>query len=223
MSRPKAVVFDMYGTLVDVGSAAGWLEERFGDQAGPLSQLWRRKQLEYTWLDCLMGRFRDFDEITREAFQAAAHALAIPVDRDAVEQAADVYLRLRPFPDAAPALAQLTGVRRAILSNGTGRMLEAGLKRAGIDGFFDAVLSVEQVRLYKPHPSVYRLAADRLGMAPHEVLFVSANYWDAAGAKNFGFSVAWVNRTGAPPEGLAVEPDHVVDSLERVVALVRPG
>lgn len=222
MNRTRAVVFDMYGTLVDVGSATGWLEGRFGKQAGPLSQLWRRKQLEYTWLECLMGRFRGFDEITREAFQAAALALAIPVERVAVEQATDVYLRLKPFPDAVPTLARLTGVRRAVLSNATVRMLEAGLRNAGIDGFFDAVLSVEQVQLYKPHPSVYRLAVERLGIPPPEVLFVSANYWDAAGAKSFGLSVVWVNRTGAMPDRFAAAPDHVVDSLERVVMLARP-
>ncbi len=223
MNRTRAVVFDMYGTLVDVGSVADWLEQRFGDRAGALSELWRRKQLEYTWLDCLMGRFRDFREITHEAFEAAARALAIPVDHQAVEEAGEAYLRLRPFPEVVRALARLTGVRRAILSNGTARMLEAALKHAGIDGYFDAVLSVEQVRLYKPHPGVYRLVVDRLGIGPDKVLFVSANYWDAAGAKNFGFSVAWVNRTGAAPEGLAVKPDHVVDSLEGIVALALPA
>ncbi len=222
MDRTRAVVFDLYGTLVDVRSVTGWLGPRFGEQAGPLAELWRRKQLEYTWLDSLMGRFRDFEEITREAFEAAARALAIPVDRQMVEEAGEAYLRLPAFPEVAQVLARLTDVQRVVLSNGTVRMIEATLKQAGIAGYFDAVLSTEQVRLYKPHPEVYRLAVDQLGIRPEEVLFVSANYWDAAGAKNFGFSVVWVNRTGAPPDGLAVQPDHVVDSLKGVLALVLP-
>ncbi len=219
MGRTRAVVFDLYGTLVDVSSVAERLSPRFGERAGPLADLWRRKQVEYTWLDCLMGRFRDFEEITQEAFEAAARALAIPVDRQLVEEAGRAYLRLPAFPEVVRVLDRLASVRRAILSNGTVRMIEAAVNYAGIARYFDAVFSAEQVRLYKPHPGVYRLAADRLGVRPEEVLFVSANYWDAAGAKNFGFSVAWVNRTGAPPDGLVVQPDHVVGSLEGIVEL----
>ncbi len=197
----KAVIFDAYGTLLDVHSAM----ERFAPQLGPqwpeISQTWRSKQLEYSWVRTLSGAHRDFARLTREAldFAAARHGVRDAGLLDSVEQA---YRQLAAYPDAAPALEALreAGLARAILSNGEAGMLDAGVRHAGLHGLLDAVLSIDPVGAFKPDQRVYQLAVDRFGCRAGEMAFLSSNPWDAFGAHRFGFRVFWVNRSGQPDE-----------------------
>jgi 2-haloacid dehalogenase len=221
LTGARAVVFDAYGTLLDVNSAARGAADALGDRWQPLSELWRRKQLEYTWLRSLMGAHADFWAVTGDALDHALDALqlAAPGLR---QRLLDAYGHLQAFPDAAPALQALraAGLRTAILSNGTPRMLAQAVRSAGLDGLLDQVLSVEEVGVYKPHPSVYRLAVDRLGLWPAELIFVSANAWDAHGARQAGLRVAWCNRAGLARERLSGAPDATVASLAELPSLL---
>jgi 2-haloacid dehalogenase len=221
MRGVRAAVFDAYGTLFDVASAARAEEGALGDKAGPLAHLWRAKQLEYTWLRSLMGRHADFRAVTADALDYALEALAIG-DAALRERLLALYERLGAYPEARLALERLRahGLRLAILSNGEPGMLATAASSAGLSDLLEAVLSVEDVGVYKPHPRVYTLAVDRLGLAAHDILFVSANGWDAAGAKAFGLTVAWCNRAGQPRERLGLEPDAVIRSLDELPALV---
>ncbi|HET9553289.1 MAG TPA: haloacid dehalogenase type II [Anaeromyxobacteraceae bacterium] len=221
LAGARAAVFDAYGTLFDVASAARAASDVLGPQWQPLSDLWRQKQLQYTWLRALMGRHADFWQVTADALDFALESLSLadPALRD---QLLEAYGRLGPYPDAATALLALraAGLKTAILSNGAPRMLASAARSARLDGLLDEILSVEEVGVYKPHPSVYRLACDRLGVWPAEVIFVSANGWDAWGAKAFGLRVAWCNRAGQPRERLGEPPDVEVRSLAELPELV---
>jgi 2-haloacid dehalogenase len=221
LAGARAVVFDAYGTLLDFASAAAGARDVLGDRWQPLSDLWRRKQLEYSWQRALMGRHADFWQVTGEALDFALESLRLeaPGLRDRL---LDAYQRLAAYPDAVPALTRLrmAGLKTAILSNGAPRMLAAATRSAGVDGLLDQVLSVEEVSVYKPHPSVYRLACDRLALWPAEILFVSANGWDAWGAKAAGLRVAWCNRGGQPHERLGEGPDAEIASLAELAPLL---
>jgi 2-haloacid dehalogenase len=224
LSGARAVVFDAYGTLLDFASAAQAASDVLGARWQPLSDLWRQKQLQYTWLRALMGRHADFWQVTGDALDFALESLGL-ADPALRERLLEAYGRLGPYPDAAPALAAIraSGLKTAILSNGAPRMLASAARSARLDGLLDEVLSVEEVGVYKPHPSVYRLACDRLGAWPAEVVFVSANGWDAWGAKAFGMRVAWCNRAGQPVERLGEPPDVELRSLAELPALLGPG
>ena len=217
----RAVVFDAYGTLFDVASAAERSRDLLGDRAGPLAELWRQKQLQYSWLRAVMGRHADFWAVTGDAldFALEAHRVAEPGLR---ARLMDAYGRLGPYPDAEETLRRLrqAGLRTAILSNGTPRMLAQAVRSARLDGLVDPVLSVEEVGVYKPHPSVYRLACERLGVWPAEIVFVTANGWDAWGAKAGGLRVAWCNRAGQPRERLGEGPDAELGSLADLPAVL---
>jgi len=217
------MVFDAYGTLFDVGSAAERARDRLGEDWRGVAETWRSKQLQYTWLRSLMGKHADFWKVTGDALDFALEAAGIadPALRDRLLA---LYERLGAYPDAKAALAALRAqkLKLAILSNGAPRMLAAAAESAGLASLLDTVLSVEEVGTYKPSPAVYRLAADRLGVWPSEIGFVSANGWDACGAKAFGFRVAWCNRTGQPAERLPGTPDVVIRSLEELPGLVTP-
>jgi 2-haloacid dehalogenase len=217
----RAVVFDAYGTLYDVASAAEKARATLGEKWQPLAELWRAKQLQYTWLRSLMGRHADFWRVTGDALDFALEALGI-ADPGVRDQLMALYNRLGAYPEARPALEALKayGLQLAVLSNGTPRMLAAAAEAAGLAPLLDHVLSVEAVGIYKPTPQVYRLAPDELRLWPNEILFVSANGWDAAGAKTFGFRVAWCNRAGQPLERLGEPPDVVVRSLAELPGLV---
>ena len=217
----RAAVFDAYGTLFDVASASERAREALGDRWQPLAELWRAKQLQYTWLRSLMGRHADFWRVTGDALDFAMESLGI-ADVALRARLMTLYERLGAYPDARPALEALrkTGLKLAILSNGAPRMLAAAAEAAGVAPLLDAVLSVEEVGVYKPSPAVYRLAADHLRLWPNEILFVSANGWDACGAKAAGMLVAWCNRSGQPPERIPEQPDVVVRSLAELPALV---
>ena len=221
LAGARAVVFDAYGTLLDVASAAGAARDVLGDRWQPLSDLWRQKQLQYTWLRGLMGKHADFWAVTGDALDFALEALRIQ-EPGLRARLMDAYGRLGPYPDAEGALRRLreAGLKTAILSNGSPRMLASAVKSARLDELLDQVLSVEEVGVYKPHPSVYRLACDRLAVWPAELVFVTANGWDAWGAKAGGLRVAWCNRAGQPRERLGEGPDAEVGSLADLPALL---
>ncbi|MBW8906714.1 MAG: haloacid dehalogenase type II [Betaproteobacteria bacterium] len=207
--RVEALVFDAYGTLYDVHSVMRRCEACFPGKGAALSQLWRAKQLEYTWQRSLMQRYAPFSTVTREALRYSSAALGLPL-ADHERSLMDAYLHLAPFPEVPAALERLA-LKRAILSNGSPDMLEPLVRNSGLR--FDAVLSVDELRVYKPAPQVYELALRRLGVAKEAIGFVSSNCWDAAGAKSFGFTVFWINRANAPVDGLGVAPDRQIAHL----------
>jgi 2-haloacid dehalogenase len=211
----RGYVFDAYGTLFDVHSV---IEAGRAITADPatLSATWRQKQLEYTWLRALMGRYEDFWSVTEDALRYAVRRLGLEAGEAQLRRLMDAYLSLACFPEAKEALARLEGRPRAILSNGAPRMLEAALASSGLGRSLEHVLSVDAVRTYKPSPLVYALGPNALGAAAGDLLFVSSNAWDVAGAKAFGYRVAWCNRTGAPEEELGVRADLVVRSLDEL-------
>lgn len=217
----KACVFDAYGTLFDFSSAASGCADELGGTAGALTALWRDKQVQYTWLRAAQGRHADFHQVTGEALDFALETLGI-ARADLRARLMDLYLTLSPFPEVPGVLRQLkaAGLRLAILSNGTPAMLEAAVGGAGLDGIFDAVVSVEEVGVFKPHPKVYRHALDRLGLDAPQVSFQSSNAWDAHAASAFGMQVVWCNRSGQRPERLPGKPDREVTSLTDLPRLV---
>jgi 2-haloacid dehalogenase len=217
----RAAVFDAYGTLFDVASASERARGTLGERWQPLAELWRAKQLQYTWLRSLMGRHADFWHVTGDALDFALASLGID-DPPLRARLMELYERLDAYADAKPALEKLraAGLKIAILSNGSPRMLDTAARSAGLGPLLDAILSIEEVGIYKPSPAVYRLAVDRLRAWPNEVLFVSSNGWDACGAKVAGFRVAWCNRTGQPPERVPERPDVEVRSLGELPGLV---
>ncbi len=208
----RAVVFDAYGTLLDVHSAMERHAPRLGPEWRAISQTWRVKQLEYSWVRTLAGQHRDFARLTREAldFAAAQHGVTDPALLDEVEQA---YRALAAYPDVVPALERLRGRKLAILSNGERKMLDDGVRAAALDGLLDAVLSVDDLGVFKPDQRVYRLATERFGLPPGDMAFLSSNAWDAFGAHQFGFRVFWVNRTRQPEEYGLAGLVTVIDSL----------
>lgn len=217
----KACVFDAYGTLFDVHSAAARIGEEIGDKAAKLSNLWRRKQLEYTWLRSLMGRHEDFWRVTGDALDFAMQKLDIdspPLRAKLME----MYLQLDVYPEVKDVLTTLKegGMKTAILSNGAPSMLISATKSAGIYTLLDAILSVEDVGVFKPHPSVYQTAVDVLKVAPNQISFQSSNGWDAHGAAAFGLVAAWINRTGEPAERLPAAPHVELVSLSGLPALL---
>ena len=209
-----ALVFDAYGTLFDVHSVARRCESFWPGKGALLSQAWRAKQLEYTWLRSLMRRYRPFSEVTREALAFSCESLALPLGVPQMEALMGEYLMLAPFPDALELLKNNKVEKRAILSNGSPDMLEPLVASSGLR--FDAVLSVDELKIFKPAPEVYELAVRKLGVGKETVGFVSSNCWDALGAKSFGFQVYWVNRGGAPVDRLGFVPDRIIKSLSEL-------
>lgn len=210
----RACVFDAYGTLFDVTSAAAREKDALGDKWQPLAELWRTKQLQYTWLRSLMGRHADFWQVTGEALDYSMASLKI-VDPALRERLMSLYLTLTSYPEVKATLEKLKagGMKLAILSNGSPRMLAAATENAAIAGLLDAVLSVEQVGIFKVHPSVYALATERFGIERNQVCFLSSNGWDAHAAKAYGFHVVWCNRFGQAPEQLPEVPDGQITTL----------
>ena len=225
MTSPlRALVFDAYGTLFNVHSVIEACDAMFPGKGAALSQLWRTKQLEYSWLRSLMGRYVDFNQVTREALQYACKSMGLTYSEDLLSQLNAAYRTLALFDDALPTLQQLRSqqptVKCAILSNGANDMLNAVVVHNKLDAMLDAVLSVDDVGIFKPDPRVYQLACDRLHLDRHEIGFVSSNGWDAAGAKTFGFTTFWINRASAPVEELGVTPDRMLNSLAELPPLL---
>ncbi len=221
MPSISACVFDAYGTLLDVTSAARRCRDDLGPKADPLASLWRSKQLEYSWLRSLMGRHVDFWQVTGEALDYAMETLGVS-GADLRTRLMELYLVLSAYPDAKPTLEALkrAGLPAAILSNGSPKMLAAAVASAGIGDLLDHVISVEDCGIYKPHPSVYALATKRLGLPAERICFVSSNAWDAAGAALHGYKVAWVNRSSAKPERLPATPAAQIKALAELPALL---
>ena len=212
MTAIRGYVFDAYGTLFDVHSVVEAGRALTQDPLA-LSLAWRGKQLEYTWLRALMGRYEDFWKVTEDALRWALARLRLTATDADVERLMNAYLSLACFPEVHGVLEALAGRPRAILSNGSPRMLSAAVASSGLAAHLEHVLSVDAVKTYKPSPLVYALAPEALGIPAGDLLFVSSNAWDVAGAKSFGFQVAWCNRTDAPAERLGAEPDRVVRTL----------
>ncbi len=213
-------VFDAYGTLFDVHSAVARHAGEIGPQATRLSELWRTKQLEYTWVRSLSGRYRDFEALTADSLDyAAARCGGIAPDLRAALLAA--YAELDAYPDVAATLDALRqrGAATAILSNGTPEMLARAVASAGLADRLDAVLSVDPLKIYKTAPAAYALIEARFGIAPAQVCFLSSNRWDIAGATAFGLRCVWVNRLGLPDEYAELAPSAVVGSLAGLLAL----
>jgi 2-haloacid dehalogenase len=211
---PRVCVFDAYGTLFDYASAAARCGEVLGGKREALNSLWREKQLQYTWLRALQDKHADFWQVTGDALDYALKTLGIEA-AGLRERLMDAYLTLDAFPEVSGVLKRLKskGIRTAVLSNGSPEMLHAAIGSAGISGLLDEVLSVEEVGVYKPHPRVYQLAVDRLGVGPEDISFQSSNAWDAWAASAFGMRVVWCNRYSQPREHLPGRPDFEVTSL----------
>lgn len=220
-SRIQVCVFDAYGTLFDVHSAVAAHASGLSAKAAEVSNLWRAKQLEYTWTRSLMGRHADFWALTGDALDFALESFGIR-DGKLRESLLDAYRRLKAYPEVTDVLGRLrtSGMKTAILSNGSPRMLDDAVQAAGIGALLDAVLSIEAAGIYKPDPRVYRLACDRFGVNANDICFQSSNAWDAAGAAAFGFRVAWINRSGQPAEYRFASPAVMMRSLNELPAFV---
>jgi 2-haloacid dehalogenase len=218
----SALVFDAYGTIFDVHSVARVAESFFPGKGAALSQAWRGKQLEYTWLRSLMGGYEDFSRVTASALEWSFEFLALKPGDAERRALLDEYRRLALFPEVAAALEALSSrCAMAILSNGHPEMLDAVVNHNGLrERFRGGVLSVHPARVFKPSPAVYALAEEALGLPRTMTGFVSSNGWDAAGAKAFGFRTYWVNRARAPVERLGVRPDEVVGDLGQLVEVL---
>ena len=214
----KNVVFDAYGTLFDVHSAAAQHHQKLGDKAQSVSVLWRTKQLEYTWLRSLMQRYVNFGQVTQDALDYAldSHGIKDGILRQDLlhsYQQMSCYLEV---PETLSKLKQL-GLGTAILSNGSFEMLEAGIRNSHLEELLDGVYSVDTIRIFKPDPQCYQLAVDQLGCDPQEILFFSSNAWDISESANFGFQALWVNRFGQAPERLPGNPVLEIKTLDAVL------
>ncbi len=221
LSNIKACVFDAYGTLFDFNSAANRCRDVLGEKTDKLSAVWRTKQLQYTWLRGLMGKHKPFWEVTGDALDFAMDT--VDISDDALrERLMGLYYNIDAFPEVPEVLKALknAGMATAILSNGSPDMLEGAVKHTGIGEYLDAVLSVEEVGVYKPHPSVYDIPTNHLGVSHGEISFQSSNAWDAVGAATFGMRVVWCNRYGQRPERLTAEPDAEITTLRELPELL---
>ncbi|BEU25580.1 haloacid dehalogenase type II [Paraburkholderia caribensis] len=222
MKQAKAVVFDLYGTLYDVHSVAGLCGEYFPGRGLEISIMWRQKQLEYTWLRSLMGKYVSFEQATRDALDFVADRLELQMPEQLRSELCNEYLNLKPYPEVRAALDALRsrGVPLAILSNGSVFSIRSVVENSHLVDRFDHLISVEEVEVFKPHENVYQLAEKRLGLYRSEIMFVSSNAWDAAGARHFGYQVCWVNRIGNTFDRLGESPNHVIESLDRLPDLM---
>lgn len=221
----KAVVFDAYGTLFDVHSVASLAEQLFPGHGDALSQLWRQKQLEYSWLRAMSGRYKPFWDITRDALRFSAERLGVPLPAESEQRLMNQYSSLSAFPENLSALRALkaAGLPLAILSNGNREMIEVSVRSAGMTGLFDHLLSSQEVKTFKTVDRLYALAPEAFGCRPREILFVSSNCWDAVGARWYGYTSFWINRTGAPLDRLDTAPDHIGSLLGDVLTVACPA
>ncbi|KQT15875.1 MAG: haloacid dehalogenase type II [Bradyrhizobium sp.] len=215
----KAVVFDAYGTLYDIQSVAEITEDAFPGYGEIITQVWRIKQLEYTWLRSLMRRYLDFAAITRDSLAYTLRVLGLAYESEVFERVIEKYLHLDLYPDATATLAALRPRKLAILSNGSPDMLDALVRNSGLEALLDATISVDAKKIFKPSPQAYELIGEVLGTAPNEVLFVSSNPWDAAGAKSFGLNVAWIDRVTPEAMALACVENEAVAPLTMFKAI----
>lgn len=215
----EAVVFDAYGTLYDIQSVAAVTEETFPDYGDIITQIWRIKQLEYSWLRALMGRYESFATITRESLAYTLRVLGLTYDAEDFERVIEKYLHLDLYPDAMAALGAMQDRKLAILSNGSPDMLDALVRNSGLDRVLAATISVDAAKMFKPSPSTYSLIETTLATPPPSVLFVSSNPWDACGAKAFGLNVAWIERVTPEAMALACVESETIAPLTMFKAL----
>jgi 2-haloacid dehalogenase len=218
---PQAIIFDAYGTLFDVHSVIRNGGFGIPGDLDGLSQLWRQKQLEYTWLRALMDRYEDFWHITEAALRAAVRQLSIEVTDRQLENLMHGYLVPAAFPEVVSALESLKGLPLAILSNGSATMLDSAVRHNSLESCFAEIISVDGVKTYKPSPRVYALGPETLNLPAAEILFVSSNLWDAAGAKAFGYPVCWCNRSGVEMEDWEFAPDFTVSRLDQIGEILK--
>lgn len=217
----KAVVFDAYGTLFDVHSVASLAEQLWPGRGDSLSHAWRAKQLEYSWLRTMSGRYKPFWDVTRDALRHSAARLGLPLDAAGETRLMNQYASLSAFPENLAALRALkaAGLPIGILTNGNRAMIDVSIRSAGMDGLFDHVLSSEQVESFKTGDRIYALGPAAFGCPARRILFVSSNGWDAIASRWYGYTSFWINRGGLPPEHLDTEPDHTGRLLTDVVAV----
>jgi len=216
----SALVFDAYGTLFDVHTVVARCNALFPGRGLELSRLWRQKQLEYAWLRSMMGRYESFEVITQHALEHACASLRLTLSAAGARDLMLAYRRLNAYPEVTDALAGLRDCRLAVLSNGSPEMLDAVVRHTGLTRLLDHVISVADLRVFKPHPSVYQLAVDKLRTRVEDVGFVSSNYWDVCGAAAFGLQAYWINRAKEAPDNLGIAPDYVLERLTDLIGMV---
>ena len=216
----QALVFDAYGTLFDVHSVIQLCDEIFPGQGTQLSQTWRAKQLEYTWLKSLMRKYEDFGHITEAALTFACSSLKLDFPHESRKRLMQAYLHLQPYPEVKEALAALSHLKLAILSNGSPKMLKALVKNNGLTNTFDKVISVDEVKTFKPDPKVYALAPKKLKVPKNNIGFVSSNFSDICGASSFGLRTFWINRAGNPTDELGYLPEATLTKLTELERIV---
>ncbi|WP_215144818.1 haloacid dehalogenase type II [Exiguobacterium qingdaonense] len=219
----KAIVFDVYGTLFDVHSVKDACEQEFPEKGTAISQVWRTKQLEYFFLRHMMGRYEDFDIVTRDALRYALDVHDATSTEDIEQRLIESYAHLTPYEEVESVLKELHDVKTVILSNGTDKMLEALLRNAGLADYFDEVVSIDGIKQPKPTPAAYMHWFKTSGLRRDEVLFLSSNGWDIAGAKSFGFHTAWINRNDLPFEQFDVKPDATYRNLTGISEWIQPA
>lgn len=223
LKQIKGLAFDAYGTLFDVHSVMALGERLFPGQGAALSNAWRLKQLQYTWLRSLMARYADFWKVTEDGLVCAARSLGLKLDSAKRKQLMDAYLSLEMFSDVLPGLKELSagGYKLAILSNGAPRMLQEVARNAGIDRLLTHIISVDEMKIYKPSPGVYQMGSKRLGIAPEATGFVSSNSWDIAGACSSGLTTFWINRGNQPQDELGFPAHRTVSKLTDLLPLLK--
>ncbi|WP_408006621.1 haloacid dehalogenase type II [Pseudalkalibacillus sp. A8] len=213
IQNTKAIMFDVYGTLFDVHSVIDECKKHFPEKGKSISEVWRKKQLEYSFLRGLMGNYRPFWSITKDALRFACKSENVELTGTIEEALLGSYLKLKPYGEAEGVLEKLKGHQLAVFSNGSEDMLHPLIEHYSLQTHFDYLISVNGIRQFKPQPSSYLYALEHLGVERHEVLFLSSNTWDIAGAKTFGFKVVWVNRSGDVMDEFGIQPDHIIGDL----------
>jgi 2-haloacid dehalogenase len=217
----QALVFDAYGTLFDLHSVTELCKHKFPGDGAELTRLWRTKQLEYSWLRSLGGQYEDFWSVTESALTFACHSLSIECSRETRQELMESYLHLETFPEVQATLRKLSQYKLAILSNGSPEMLTAAVKYAALGDTFSDVISADEVKIYKSSPRVYGLVSPHLSVPDNAIAFISSNFWDIAGAKNFGFWTCWVNRWNLPEDELGITPDATVENFESLIPVLQ--
>ena len=220
MNRPKAIIFDAYGTLFDVNSAAEKSKNKIGDKWEAFANYWRTTQLEYTWLRSLMHRHKDFWQITEDSLDKSMKVFNI--NKDMRTELLNLYKKLSPFPEVKETLEKLKKkeMKLSILSNGTPELLNELVASNKLDKIFDDIFSIEEVGIYKPDSKVYDLPVNKYKIKPNEIIFLSANTWDVSGGGNYGYNSVWVNRNNAVFDNLDYKPFKEIKSLQQLLDIV---
>ncbi len=220
MKNIKAIIFDAYGTLFDVNSAAEKCKDKIGDKWEPFANFWRTTQLEYTWLRSLMKRHKDFWQITEESLDKSM--MAFNINPKMKNELLNLYKVLSPFQEVPKTLKSLKekNFKLAILSNGTPSLLNDLVKSNNLNNLFDDLFSIEEVKIYKPHPKVYDLPIEKYKIKKNEVAFLSANTWDVSGAGNYGYQSIWVNRNNNIFDNLDYKPNNQIKNLSELINLI---